>query len=144
MSSKERIIIQSLTVDAIREQALREMPNEACGYLSGRHAGDGSLISMARIPLTNIDASPEHFSLDPKEQFAAVKQAREKGQNLIAVYHSHPETPARMSDEDIRLANDPNTVYIIYSVSENQIKGFKVSRDKDVIPFPVEINHDEP
>ena len=73
------------------------------------------------------------------EQFAAVKKARDAGLRLLSVYHSHPETPARMSDEDIRLANDTGTVYLIYSVSDDQVKGFTIDRDKDVSPFPVEI-----
>lgn len=134
------IVIPHSIINAIREQALAEMPNEACGYLSGRRMDDGSLITEKHIPMTNIDASSEHYSFDPPEQFAAMKQARELGQQLISVYHSHPETPARMSDEDIRLANDTQTVYIIYSVKDDQTKGFTVTRDKRVTSFKVEIS----
>jgi len=119
---------------AIVGQALREAPDEACGYLAGR---DGT--ALLRIPMTNVDHSSEHYSFDPKEQFAAMKAARESGLRLISVYHSHPETPARMSDEDIRLANDTGTVYLIYSVRDDVIKGFTIDRDKTVSPFPVHL-----
>lgn len=121
-------------VDEIAAQANAEAPNEACGYLAGT---DGTV--RKRYPMTNVDASPDHFTLHPKEQFAVLKQAREAGLTLLAVYHSHPETPARMSDEDIRLANDPNTIYLIHSLLDGGTKGFTVDRDKSVTEVPVEI-----
>lgn len=109
----------------IREEIYRqgkdELPNEACGYLAGK---DGVVVK--RIPMTNVDKSPEHFSLDPKEQFEAFKQAKSEGLQLISVYHTHPETPARPSEEDIRLAYDPSISYIITSMIDGDIKSFKI------------------
>lgn len=105
--------------------ARRDSPIETCGYLSG--SGD---VVKEVVPLTNIDHSAEHFSFDPKEQFQAVKNARAKGYELIAVYHSHPASPARLSAEDLRLANDPRIVYIIVSLqspNEPILKAFKVN-----------------
>ena len=60
-------------VDEIFEHGNRDMPNEACGYLAG---SDDEVVK--RIPLTNIDHSPEHFSFDPKEQFVAFKDAKKE------------------------------------------------------------------
>ncbi|MDR2962290.1 MAG: M67 family metallopeptidase [Bacteroidales bacterium] len=104
-------IPQTIADEMIR-QAQRELPNEACGLLTGVN---GEV--LAQHPLTNIDHSPEHFSFDPQEQFAVMKQARAAGHKIIANYHSHPETPARPSEEDKRLAFDPNVVYIIISLA---------------------------
>lgn len=120
--------IENSLLEQIAEQGRKELPNEACGYLAGVSPDSLDL----RIPLTNIDASPEHFSLDPKEQFNALKEAREGGRKLLVVYHTHPETPARMSDEDIRLANDPRIHYLIYSLVEGEAKIFGINRDKEV------------
>jgi Predicted metal-dependent protease of the PAD1/JAB1 superfamily len=107
------------------ELARRDSPIETCGYLSG----SGEVVKEV-IPLTNVDRSAEHFSFDPKEQFQAVKDARAKGYELIAVYHSHPASPARLSAEDLRLANDPRIVYIIVSLQNPDqpvLKAFKVN-----------------
>lgn len=102
--------------------AVKESPIEACGYLAGV---DDRVIFT--IPMTNVDRSPEHFSFAPQEQFQAVKTARAQGLQLLAVFHSHPASPARMSEEDIRLANDPEMIYIIVSLLEIEpvIRGFK-------------------
>lgn len=121
------ISIPQSIIDQIHEQALSEEPDEACGYL----IGSGSRVG-GRIEMTNVDHSPEHFSFDPSEQFAAVKQAREAGKQLVAVYHSHPETPARMSQEDIRLANDTQMIYVIHSLADDTTRAFTVDAQKQV------------
>lgn len=101
------------------------LPNEACGYLAGQ---EDTITKF--YPMTNVDQSPEHFSFDPKEQFAVVKDARKEKLSLLSVYHSHPETPARLSDEDIHELNDPNTVYIIVSLKDEKpdAKGYTLAK----------------
>jgi proteasome lid subunit RPN8/RPN11 len=107
------IQISNAVLTAVIDHAVSLAPIESCGYLSA--VGD----TIARfIPMTNVDDSPEHFSFDPKEQFQAIKSARAAGESLRVVYHSHPETPARLSAEDIRLFNDPSMIYLIVSLKD--------------------------
>lgn len=94
------------------DHAKKESPLEACGYLASK---DGIII--ASYALVNTDKSNEHFSFDPKEQFTAVKDARAKGLEMRAVYHSHPASLAHPSQEDIKLAYDPNMAYFIISLA---------------------------
>ena len=119
--------------------AKKEAPVEACGYLA---AQDG--IIVAAYELTNIDRSQEHFSFDPKEQFAAMKKARTRGLEICAVYHSHPASPARPSAEDIALAHDPNMLYVIASLAggQEEIRAFRI-RNQQVEPEPLEVLNDE-
>lgn len=79
--------------------------------------------------LTNIDHTNEHFSLDPKEQLAAIKDMRKNGLEPLGNWHSHPETPARPSQEDIRLAFDSEASYLIMSLMDQKnpvIHAFRV------------------
>ena len=105
--------------------ARRDAPIEACGYLAERD----EVVALA-IPLKNADASQEHFTLDPAEQFVAVRRMRTEGLKLKGVYHSHPASPARPSPEDLRLANDPNLSYVIVSLAagEPAIKSFRIQQ----------------
>lgn len=93
-----------------------DAPIEACGYLS---AENGVIVEAIR--LRNVDASAEHFSFDPAEQFATVRSIRKSGRKLAAVYHSHPASPARPSAEDIRLAFDPELSYVILSLLDGAV-----------------------
>ena len=70
------------------------LPNEACGLIGGTKDGDEKHIKKVYL-LTNIDESNEHFSMDPKEQLAAVKDMRANGYQLLGNFHSHPESPSR-------------------------------------------------
>ena len=117
------ISIKKDALDQIIAHAKKDLPHEACGYLAGND--DVLLLSYQ---LTNIDHSPEHFSFDPFEQFRAVKDARNKELKILANYHSHPVTPARPSQEDIRLAYDPEIRYIIISLAEAEpvIRAFRI------------------
>ena len=112
----------------IVEYAKAGLPNEACGLLGGTVDGDIRQVKKVYY-LTNIDASREHFSMDPKEQFAAVKDMRANGLTLIGNFHSHPESPARPSEEDKRLAYDSKIRYLILSLMDMDapvLKGFKI------------------
>jgi len=100
-------------------------PLEVCGILGG----SGDVVSVI-YRMTNTDASNEHFMMDPREQFAVVKDIRAKGLAMLAIYHSHPETPARPSDEDIKLALTPEVSYLIISLADRDvpdIKSYKIS-----------------
>jgi proteasome lid subunit RPN8/RPN11 len=123
LESEEMIKIPKDIIEAIIRQARAELPDEACGLLTGV---DG--VVHRQYPLTNIDHSPEHFSFNPQEQFRVLKEARGAGLKIIANYHSHPASPARPSEEDIRLAYDADMVYIIVSLSEETpvIKAFSI------------------
>ncbi len=110
-------------MNAIIDHAREDMPVEACGYLA---AGDG--IVRRHYRLANLDRAGDHFSMDPREQFDTILRMREDGVVPVAVYHSHPETPARPSVEDIRLAHDPDTSYVIISLAAREpvVKSFRI------------------
>ena len=100
-------------------------PLEVCGILGGAGEAVSEIYRM-----TNTDASNEHFMMDPREQFAVIKDLRAKGLAMLAIYHSHPETPARPSEEDIKLALTPDVSYLIISLADADIpaiKSFKIS-----------------
>ena len=118
------IMIPKAIYDDMITHAQEGFPLEVCGILGGV----GDTVS-ANYRMTNTDASNEHFMMEPKEQFAVVKDLRAKGLAMLAIYHSHPETPARPSEEDIRLALTPDVSYLIISladVNKPEIKSFKI------------------
>ena len=105
-------------------QARAQVPIEACGILAGK-AG----VVEKFYKMTNADASSDHFMMEPEEQFRMVKDIRAAGLEMLAIYHSHPQTPARLSTEDVRLAFTPDVVYVIVSLQNSSCpvtKGFLI------------------
>ena len=120
------MIIPQNIIDELISQARQDAPNETCGYLLGTSSEDGDTVTE-NYEMENIDHSPEHFSFNPKDQFAALKYARSKGLKILANWHSHPASPSRPSQEDIRLANDPTIRYAILSLHEGvHLNSFRI------------------
>jgi [CysO sulfur-carrier protein]-S-L-cysteine hydrolase len=120
--------------EAIIEHARSGFPLEVCGILGG----NGGVVS-SHYPMANTDASNEHFMMEPREQFAVVKSLRASGEEMLVIYHSHPESPARPSQEDIRLALTPNVYHLIVSLMEPATpvaKAFKITHG---VVEPVEL-----
>ena len=133
------MIIPKEIIEELISQARQDAPNETCGYLLGipsqlpssEEEGQGVVAKESVVTenywMENIDHSPEHFSFAPKDQFAALKYARSKGLKILANWHSHPASPSRPSQEDLRLANDPTIRYAILSLHEGiHLNSFKI------------------
>lgn len=109
-----------LTTDAFEEMAAwarRRLPEEACGLLAGRRQGDEAWVERV-FCLENEDHSPEHFTISAASQLLCIREARSAGLQVLGNWHSHPQTPARPSKEDLRLANDPGAIYVIVSLED--------------------------
>ena len=113
-----KITIKKDDVNRIIEHAKNRLPDEACGLIGGIDNEDGVREIRKVYLLTNTDHSREHFSIDPKEQLQAVKDMRSVGIKPLGNWHSHPESPSRSSDEDIRLAVDSEASYLILSLMD--------------------------
>lgn len=107
------------------------LPEEACGLIAGEITDEGKIIKKVYL-LTNVDHSNEHFSLDPKEQLAAIKDMRANGLLPLGNWHSHPESPSRPSEEDKRLAYDSKASYLILSLLDREnpvLNSFRIEGD---------------
>ena len=113
-----KVTIKRSDFNKIYEHALSVVPEEACGLIAGIDNEDGSRDIKKVYLLTNIDHTNEHFSIDPKEQLAAIKDMRASGLKPLGNWHSRPESPSRPSEEDKRLANDSKASYLILSLME--------------------------
>ena len=124
----------------IVDHAIQGLPNEACGLIGGV-AEEGVKVVKEVYLLRNVDESNEHFSMDPAEQLKVVKDLRSKGYVLFGNFHSHPESPARPSEEDKRLAYDPKASYLILSLQEREkpvLKAFNIIGG-EVTQEPIEL-----
>ena len=98
-------------------------PQEACGLV----AGTGNT-GLAVYPLINILHSTTEYQIDPQEQFHIFQLIEENGWELLAIYHSHPNGPPKLSSRDIAEAFYPQAVYLVWyrSGEEWHCKGFSI------------------
>lgn len=104
---------------AVAEEMLRharaEVPNEACGLLSGS-LSDGT--ASAYHPARNADASPYVYTVHPEDLVRIVFGIEDAGEDLVAIFHSHTHTPAVPSPTDRRQAQYPDAFYVLASLSD--------------------------
>lgn len=116
-----KILLKQSDFEKILNHARLEFPNEACGLIAGRDekTASGWKRTIEKVYLlSNMDQSNSHFSINPSEQLQALKDMCASGMKPLGNWHSHPETPAIPSGEDIRLAFDSGASYLILSLQD--------------------------
>ena len=95
-------------------------PEECCGFLIGRAAGDTTTVERL-LPVDNERQDSRHnrFVINPETVLAAHKEARAAGADVVGYYHSHPDHPSRPSDFDREHAW-PGLSYLIVSVQQGR------------------------
>jgi proteasome lid subunit RPN8/RPN11 len=128
--------------DELLAHAREEAPNECCGLIGGSD-GEAKTAYRAR----NAEASPLRYNLDPQDQLRIYGEMEGKGEDLVAIYHSHTASPAYPSQTDINLAlmdqrEDgkvvgreqvfPGVRYLIASLADGEepLRGFEITGDE--------------
>ncbi len=108
--------------DAIRKHGEETYPHECCGVLLGRFEDDGSRVvtSTARCGNTRTDSAHNRYNIDPKEMIRIQKEGRERGEDVVGFYHSHPDHPAQWSKTDHEEAHWIGCSYVITSVEKGK------------------------
>ncbi len=124
--------------DLIVKYCRQRLPEEACGLLGGTKDGGDCHVEKVYF-LTNMEHGREHFFMDPKEQFTAIKDMRAHDFVLLGNFHSHPNSPSCPSKEDIRLANDMGLRYLILSLmgQEPELTVFRVEEGGQIWEEPL-------
>ena len=112
---------------AIVGHARETAPKECCGLIGGSNEGRAQNIYRLR----NVTANPElAYEAAPEDLFASQRQMRERGEDLLAIYHSHPRSDdPSPSKTDVKLAYYPTAIYLIIGLGGDQpvVKAFKIS-----------------
>ena len=108
--------------DEMVEHGLAGFPNEACGLLAGKEGRPVKFFAM-----TNQDASPVSYRLDPREQLVVFTELDDEGWDLLGIFHTHTHSEAYPSDTDRKQAFYPEATYLVMSLSDRSnpvLRGF--------------------
>jgi len=115
--------ISQRLIDEMVAHARADLPNECCGLVGG---SDGE--ARVVIAVANAAASPLRYEMDPQEQYNALKEIEDQGDELLAIYHSHTKSGAYPSQTDVNQAVAwPDQIYLIVSLADPDapdVKGY--------------------
>lgn len=134
---------------AIRRHGEETYPHECCGVLLGSFDDDGTrtVTSTARCGNTRTDSAHNRYNIDPKELVRIQRESRERGEDIVGFYHSHPDHPAQWSKTDLAEAHWFGCSYMITSVEKGKAaitNSFELAgsdeNDKRLADEKVEVN----
>jgi proteasome lid subunit RPN8/RPN11 len=105
---------------SLRQHGEETYPHECCGVLLGRMDDDGTRVvtSTARCGNTRTDSAHNRYNIDPRELVRIQRVGRDRDEDIIGFYHSHPDHPARWSSTDLAEAHWFGCSYVITSVEK--------------------------
>jgi len=116
-------------VNQLLFQAQSHPEQEVCGLLAQR---DG--IPCRYYPVANAAGNnARRFEMEPQQQIAAMRTMRERGEQLFAIFHSHPDAPATPSVEDLRHDEYPEALRLIASLNTKgvlELQAYRVEQDR--------------
>lgn len=138
-----RLNIKPDCLERMQNEAEAGYPLEICGLLIGNITGQDWQISDIRpVPNLNRERAADRFALDPAGYQAIDRELRGTGSEIVGVYHSHPDCPARPSPTDLESAWE-GFAYPIISVCDGktaEILCWSVNNEGDRF-CAVNINH---
>lgn len=115
--------IPASAFDALRLHGEETYPHECCGVLLGEMNGEGrSVKSVVRCGNTRTDSPQNRYHIDPKELVKIQREGRERSEDIVGFYHSHPDHPAQWSKTDLAEAHWIGCSYVITAVEKGEAK----------------------
>jgi proteasome lid subunit RPN8/RPN11 len=106
---------------ALRLHGEETYPHECCGVLLGEMNGHGRVVSsVVRCVNTRTDSPENRYHIDPRELVKIQREGRERGEDIVGFYHSHPDHPAQWSSTDLAEAHWIGCSYVITSVEKGK------------------------
>ena len=129
------LYITTEALGQIRSAGEDGYPDEVCGLMLGSDGADGRRV-RALVPIANSFEDEEQYHrylITPADMFRAEREARRRGLDVVGVFHSHPNAPARPSEYDRDHAAWTTWSYVIVSVNQGtagDVRVWKLREDR--------------
>ncbi|MDD5424177.1 MAG: M67 family metallopeptidase [Candidatus Omnitrophica bacterium] len=118
------ISLKRSDLEDIIGHARKAFPGEACGFLAGKE----NMVSKV-YRMVNAGQGTMSYSVSIKDQLEATRRMRAEGDDMIGIYHSHPDSRPYPSSKDIRMALHPGCSYLIISLMGGapEVRSFRIA-----------------
>ena len=123
--NKEEIQIPRKITNQLLHHAQQSPNTEVCGLIGGQNG-----VPVSCYAIKNTAEEPQQrFLLDSRQHIEAMAKMRGRNEELFAIYHSHPTSPAIPSKTDLEMAAYPEILYLIISLNTKgilELRGFSI------------------
>lgn len=139
MTTAEPFVLPAAMRDEIVAHARAEAPRECCGIIAGTASG---LTTLHR--LTNNYEGVDFYRIDDDELYRLYMELEQRGEEIAAIYHSHPVSVAFPSARDVEYAAWSDPVYVICSLEHPESPVLRAFRIVDGTISELEIAEKSP
>ena len=127
----QKFILSESNKKILSEYSENQKPNESCAILFGK---DNQVLDL--FLTENIEQSPVNFTISNNQLIEGYKIAEEKKMDVVAIFHSHPDSDAYPSNTDKKFMQSNPVVWIIYSGINKNFRAYIL--ESDVIEISIE------
>ena len=106
----ENIFISRYLMSRMRTHVVESLPEEACGLLVC--SADGRAIR--HFPIENNLHNATRYRMNPVQQLKVLLWMEKEHLDHLVIYHSHPDGPDHLSENDINQSFYPDAVYLLW------------------------------
>ena len=99
-------------------------PHEICGLMFGKLGENRIVTEVFECGNLNKLKPETRYDMDPKDYMKGEALARQKGLDVIGIFHSHPDHPDKASETD-RQSAWPGFSYVIMSIQKGKFASMK-------------------
>ena len=136
MTLQKEITLSRNHVDALILHAKQNEPNESCAILFGRN-DNGQFLTTDVFLTKNTEPSPVNFTISNDDLIRAYEESEKRGLEVIAIFHSHPDSVAYPSHTDRQYMEVNPIPWVIYSNASNEFRAYIL--ESTIIPIDVTI-----
>ncbi len=132
----KNLVLSKNHVDILKKHAKKSEPNESCAILFGRNGLEH--FSIHEVFLTeNVEHSPVNFTISNEELIKAYAESEKKRLDVIAIFHSHPDSAAYPSSTDRKYMEINPIPWVIYSNIDDEFCAYIL--ESTLVPINVTV-----
>lgn len=136
MTLQKKITLSKNHVDTLIRHAKQNEPNESCAILFGKNDSE-QFLTIDVFLTKNIEPSPINFTISNDDLIKAYEESEKKNLEVIAIFHSHPNSAAYPSSTDRQYMEVNPVPWVIYSNTSNEFRAYIL--ESTIIPVNVTI-----
>ncbi|TNE41337.1 MAG: M67 family peptidase [Alphaproteobacteria bacterium] len=117
-----KLILPTIEKAKLSAHARDCWPEEACALLVGAGSDDARRVTRSVLTANIADNPARAFEVDPAARLRLEKELMEKPEELIGIFHSHPEGPAAPSASDADAVMEPDLFWLIAAVDRSGMR----------------------
>lgn len=119
------IDIRPADLECLKKHTEACWPEEACALLIGQYVQNQHwIVNHVELAENIAENKSRFFEIDPASRVKVEMKILSEVDEIIGIFHSHPEGEATLSDTDLKNIREPGLFWLIANTASGKVKEF--------------------